>query len=41
MTVQSTAFDQLQHRYLGIEAMAELLGPPQTHETLQVPPRAG
>jgi len=31
---------QLQHRYMGIEAMAELLGPPQTNETLQIPPKA-
>ena len=31
---------QLQHRYMGIEAMAELLNPPQTNETLQIPPKA-
>lgn len=30
---------QLQHRYMGIEAMAELLSPIQTNETLQIPPR--
>jgi transposase-like protein len=31
---------QLQHRYMGVEAMAELLSPPQTNETLQIPPKA-
>jgi transposase-like protein len=31
---------QLQHRYMGNEAMAELLSPPQTNETLQIPPKA-
>ena len=27
---------QLQHRYMGIEAIAELRSPPQTNETLQI-----
>jgi len=31
---------QLQHRYMGIEAMAELLSPPTSNETLQIPPKA-
>ena len=31
---------QLQHRYLGVEAMAELLSPMPTNETLQLPPKA-
>ena len=31
---------QLQHRYMGVEAMAELLGPPPAAETPQLPPRA-
>ena len=31
---------QLQHRYMGVEAMAELLNPPPANETLQLPPRA-
>ena len=31
---------QLQHRYIGIEAMAELLNSPRTNETLQIPPKA-
>ncbi len=30
---------QLQHRYLGVEAMAETLNPGPTSETLQLPPR--
>jgi putative transposase len=30
----------LQHRYMGVEAMAELLSPHQTNETLQIPPKA-
>ena len=31
---------QLQHRYLGVEAMAETLNPAPTNETLQLPPQA-
>ena len=31
---------QLQHRYMGVEAMAELLNPPSLNETLQLPPKA-
>jgi transposase-like protein len=31
---------QLQHRYLGVEAMAETLNPAPTSETLQLPPKA-
>ena len=31
---------QLQHRYMGVEAMGEMLNPPPTNETLQLPPRA-
>ncbi len=31
---------QLQHRYMGVEAMAELLNPSQTNETLLIPPKA-
>ena len=31
---------QQQHRYMGIEAMAELLNPAHTNETLQTPPKA-
>ncbi len=31
---------QLQNRYMGIEAMAELLNPPLTNETLQIQPKA-
>ncbi len=31
---------QLQHRYLGVEAMAETLNPAATNETLQLPPKA-
>ena len=31
---------QLQHRYMGVEALAELIGPPADPETLQLPPRA-
>lgn len=30
---------QLQHRYMGVEALAELLNPP-AHDPLQIPPRA-
>jgi putative transposase len=31
---------QLQHRYMGVEAMGEMLSPVSTHETLQLPPRS-
>jgi transposase-like protein len=31
---------QLQHRYMSVEAMGELLSPSPTNETLQLPPRA-
>ena len=31
---------QMQHRYMGVEAMGEMLSPAQTNETLQLPPRA-
>jgi len=31
---------QLQHRYMGVEAMGELLSPPLTNETTQLPPKA-
>ncbi len=31
---------QLQHRYMGVEALAELLNPNPTVDTLQLPPRA-
>jgi putative transposase len=31
---------QLQNRYMGIEAMGEMLSPPPTNETLQLPPKA-
>jgi transposase-like protein len=31
---------QMQHRYMGIEAMGEMLNPPHTNETLQLPPKA-
>ncbi len=30
---------QMQHRYMGVEAMAEMLNPAPTNETLQLPPR--
>ncbi|MDO9714195.1 transposase, partial [Paracraurococcus lichenis] len=30
---------QMQHRYMGVEAMAEMLSPAPTNETLQLPPR--
>lgn len=30
---------QMRHRYLGVEAMAEMLSPAPTNETLQLPPR--
>ena len=31
---------QLQHRYMGVEAMGEMLNPAPTNETLQLPPRS-
>jgi len=31
---------QMQHRYMGVEAMGEMLNPPLTNETLQLPPKA-
>ena len=31
---------QFQHRYMGVEAMAELLNPAPANDTLQLPPRA-
>jgi transposase-like protein len=31
---------QLQHRYMGVEAMGEMLSPPLNNETLQLPPKA-
>ncbi len=31
---------QMQHRSMGIEAMGEMLNPPPTNETLQLPPKA-
>ena len=31
---------QLQHRYMGVEAMGEMLNPPPTTETLQLPSKA-
>ena len=31
---------QMQHRYMGVEAMGDMLNPPPTQETLQLPPRA-
>ncbi len=31
---------QLQHRYMGVEALVELLNPNSTTDTLQLPPRA-
>ena len=31
---------QLQHRYMGVEAMGEMLNPSSTNETLQLPPKA-
>ena len=31
---------QLQHRYMGVEAMGELLSPPPANETLQLTPKA-
>ena len=31
---------QLQHRYMGVEAMGDLLAPAPMEETLQLPPKA-
>jgi transposase-like protein len=31
---------QMLHRYMGVEAMGEMLNPPHTNETLQFPPKA-
>jgi hypothetical protein len=31
---------QMQHRYMGVEAMGEMLNPAPTNETLQLPPKA-
>ena len=31
---------QMLHRYMGAEAMGEMLNPPHTNETLQFPPKA-
>jgi hypothetical protein len=31
---------QMQHRYMGVEAIGEMLNPPHTNETLQLPPKA-
>jgi transposase-like protein len=31
---------QMQHRYMGVEAMGEMLNPTPTNETLQLPPKA-
>ncbi len=31
---------QLQHRYMGVEAMGEMLNPPTASENLQLPPKA-
>ena len=31
---------QLQHRYMGVKALAELLNPNSTSEALQLPPKA-
>jgi hypothetical protein len=31
---------QMRHRYMGVEAMGEMLNPPPTNETLQLPPKA-
>jgi transposase-like protein len=31
---------QLQHRYMGVEAMGEMLSPPLANEALQLPPKA-
>uniref|UniRef100_UPI0005BD8ABA transposase n=1 Tax=Belnapia moabensis TaxID=365533 RepID=UPI0005BD8ABA len=30
---------QMQHRYMGVEAMSEMLNPAPTNEALQLPPR--
>ena len=40
-TVLLEANDEWQlHRYMGVEAMAELLNPPTPHENIQLPPKA-
>jgi hypothetical protein len=31
---------QMQHRYMGVEAVGEILSPASTNETLQRPPKA-
>ena len=31
---------QMQHRYMGVEAMGEMPSPPSTNETLQLPTKA-
>jgi hypothetical protein len=31
---------QMQHRYMGVEALGEMLNPPNTNETLQLLPKA-
>lgn len=31
---------QLQHRYMGVEAMGEMLSPPPINKTLRLPPKA-
>ena len=31
---------QMQHRYMGVEAMGRMLNPAPTNETLQFPPKA-
>ncbi len=31
---------QMQHRYMGVEAMGEMLSPAPTNETLQLSPRS-
>jgi hypothetical protein len=30
----------MQHRYMGVEAMGDMLNPLPTNETLQLPPKA-
>jgi hypothetical protein len=30
----------MQHRYMGVEAMGEMLNPSPTNETLHLPPKA-
>jgi hypothetical protein len=31
---------QMQHRYMGVEVMGEMLNPSATNETLQLPPKS-